>query len=740
MINLKKIVWVLLVFCLLLIPRQAAGQRIGENVVLRPPQAPVPPKIDGVLDDAAWKNAPTIEGPFVTNSPVYGKSVPEKTKVWISYDPDNLYFAFYCYDDPGRIKGTMSKRDGILGEDWIDVDIDSMGGRQFTLEHVVNSLGVQCDLINSVSGGESTDPDWVWYSSGRVVTDGYIVEIRVPLKSIKFKSGENVTMHMGFYRYQSHSGTNSCWPQIDQKAGYFNSLTPVVFEKLDNQLRLEALPSATYGSIWDRLSPAQWSAADGKPQMGLGVKYGITSSVNAELTVNPDFSQVESDQFQVAANQRYPMFYSEKRPFFMDIANQFNLAGTNGPTNMGTAVHTRNIVDPFWGAKLSGEVNRLSFGFLAAGDEWPGQSSADFQSPFPGKDANYFIGRVKYGLKGSDYVGLLYSGMEFAGTFNRAVAADLHLRLGGGHNLSFNGIYTLSRNAESADSAPGSAFTAVYSYGQKPLNMTFALESYSRDFRMDSAFYLQTGITRLTGFISPNFYPRQGNKLGLNRISPVIYGYYSHDQFSGLNDVCLQPSLSFSLSRNSYVELDYTFLREGWLGRSYNQSQWDIYWNTQASRRLSLHGSVGYGSALRYDSTDPFLGNRVKFHLGATWQPNGRITQAIEYTYQDFHRQSTNEHVYDLSILVSRTTYQFSRSLFVRALVQYDSYAKKVLTDLLASLTVIPGTVLYVGYGSMYRQQVWDETSSAWNRRPDMGNYYQTTQSLFIKASYLWRF
>ena len=159
----------------------------------------------------------------------------------------------------------------------------------------------------------------------------------------------------------------------------------MVFEKLNSQLRLEALPSVTYGGIWDRLSPETWSAADDATQLGIGIKYGITSSVNAELTVNPDFSQVESDQFQVVANQRYPIFYSEKRPFFMDIANQFNLAGTNGPTNMGTAVHTRNIVDPFWGAKLSGELNKLSFGVLAAGDEWPGQSFADFQSPFPGR-------------------------------------------------------------------------------------------------------------------------------------------------------------------------------------------------------------------------------------------------------------------------------------------------------------------------------------------------------------------
>ena len=315
MVKAKKVIWTMFVLILTCMAGHAAG-RTGENVVLRPERTTQAPVIDAVLDDPAWSSGPIVQEPFITNSPVYGKQLQEKTKVWLTYDPDNLYFAFYCFADPKKIKSTLAKRDGVLGDDWIDVDIDTMGTRQFTLEHMCNPLGIQTDLINSASGGESTDPDWVWYSAGRIVEDGYIVEMRIPLKSIKFKSGENVTMHMGFYRNQSHSGTNSSWPQIDQKNGYFNSLTPVVFEKLNNQLRLEALPSVTYGSLWDRQSPEKWSSADDASQFGIGIKYGITSSVNAELTVNPDFSQVESDAFQVAVNQRYPTFYSEKRPFF----------------------------------------------------------------------------------------------------------------------------------------------------------------------------------------------------------------------------------------------------------------------------------------------------------------------------------------------------------------------------------------------------------------------------------------
>lgn len=239
----------------------------------------------------------------------------------------------------------------IFHDDWVAVELDTMGNRQFLYEIFCNANGIQADLLGTASGGETAEPDWVWYSAGKVVKNGYIVEIRIPLKSFKFKSGKNVTMNLIFWRFISRTGILASWPQISQQKGYYNSLVPVVFERLDKQLRLEALPSVTYGSIWDRETPETWSEADDSTQFGIGIKYGLTSSINTELTINPDFSQVESDQLQVVANQRYPLFYSEKRPFFMAMGNRFNLAGLNGEGNMWPAVHTRQIVDPAWGGQ-----------------------------------------------------------------------------------------------------------------------------------------------------------------------------------------------------------------------------------------------------------------------------------------------------------------------------------------------------------------------------------------------------
>jgi hypothetical protein len=719
----------------------ASGERVGEGRVLYPKRVEQPPRIDGKLDEPAWKDGPIVSEPFITNNPVYGNVSPQKTEVWLTYDYDNVYIAFYCHDDESdKIKTSVTQRDNILNDDWIGIDFDTMGKRQFVYELYCNAHGIQADLLNSASAGETYEPDWVWYSAGKVVNDGYIVEIRIPLKSLKFKSGQNVRMNLAFCRFVSRTGTNASWPQISQKEGYFNSLVPVVFERLDKQLRLETLPSVTYGSIWDRQSPNKWSDADDSAEFGVGIKYGITSAINAEITINPDFSQVESDQFQVVANQRYPLFYVEKRPFFMELGNQFNLAGLSGDGNMSTVVHTRNIIDPAWGGKITGEWGKTSFGFLAAGDEWPGREWEDGTNFYPGQNANFFIGRFKYGLKGENYLGVIYSGREFADEFNRVIGGDFHFRLKGNHGISFNGLYTFSKDPESLEDSQGGALTLTYDYSQKPLDLFFSLEHYEHDFRMDSAYYFRTGIMRFIGYVGPNLYPNSKKIPWLKKIKPFIYGYYTHDWVTGRADVFFLTALQFFFSRQGVLRFDYRIINENWAGESFNQREFLMIGRSQVFNWLFLDVIFRAGKRLYYDLLDPFLGNQTNISIKAGLQPNAKLAQDFEYTYQQFDRISDGKLIYDLNMLASRTTYQFNKYLFLRALIQYDSYRSVVLTDMLASFTLIPGTVIHLGYGSLHREQHWNEVNSQWVEGVGLGKYYQTTRSIFFKASYLYRF
>ena len=165
-----------------------------------------------------------------------------------------------------------------------------------------------------------------------------------------------------------------------------------------------------------------------------------------------------------------------------------------------------------------------------------------------------------------------------------------------------------------------------------------------------------------------------------------------------------------------------------------------MYGGTQITKWLNVFAFFRTGKRLFYDPDDPFLGNRLSFTFETRFQPNPKLRQDFEYTYQHFKRSSDSSLVYDLSILVSRTTFQFNKYLFIRAVVQCDRYRNVVLTDLLASFTLIPGTVIHLGYGSLHKKQYWDDINQQWDSGIDLGKYYQNTQSLFFKVSYLYPF
>lgn len=716
--------------------------RVGEGVVLKPVLATQVPHMDGVLDDPVWQGPPQVAGPFITNNPVYGETLPQKTEVWIAYDPDFLYFAFYCHDDqPDKIKATVTRRDTLFSEDWVGVDIDAMGNRQFTLEHLCNPLGIQADIFNSASSGESIEPDWVWKSAGRLVMDGYIVEMAIPLKSIKFKSGENVTMNLAFYRFVSRTSANASWPEISQQQGYFNSLAPATFTKLNKQLRLELLPAFTYGNIWDRETPDKWSKGDSSTQLGIGIKYGLTSSINAEITINPDFSQVESDEFQIEANQRFPLFYSEKRPFFMEVGNLFSLAGFNGDMNMNTAVHTRSIVDPAWGAKLTGDAGKITFGLLVAGDEFPGREWEDEPNPFLGKNATFTIGRFKYSLKGENYIGLLYSGREFHSEYNRVIAGDFHFRLKGNHIFSGNGLYSFSKDPDTLLETKAGAVNFTYDYNQKPLGISIFFEHMGPSFRMDSAFYSQTGITALTAYVGPNIYPNKQKLPWLKKINVFVYGFVNHHSPSDKTDLFGLTGIRFNFIKQGFLRLDYRHHKESWLGQYFKQNKLTLNGSVQLMSWLGIGVYLVGGDKIYYNSPlNPFLGNQFLSRIEVNVQPNSNFTQNFIYLHEAFFDKTTKVTIYDLDILISRTTYQFNKYLFVRGLVQYDSYSKRILTDLLTSFTLIPGTVVHLGYGSLHQKLYWNNNLQTWENDLPANHYYQMRQSFFFKVSYLYRF
>ena len=260
---------------------------------------------------------------------------------------------------------------------------------------MVNPSGVQLDALNSVAGDEDASVDWVWDSAGHLTDTGYVVgEIRLPLRSIRFNGGRNVRMGLLFWRRVSRLGVSVAWPPLEPGKWVFERNASAIFADIQPRLPRDIIPSLTASQKQTRDTPSQWSRSDDAVDAGFSAKLGVAPAVTLDVTVNPDFSQIESDAFQVEVNQRFPVFYSEKRPFFMEGAGIFNIAGTGGDNSLRAAVHTRRIVDPLAGAKLTGSVGRVTFGTLTALDQAPGRAVPP-GDPDAGKDRLFNVARAQ---------------------------------------------------------------------------------------------------------------------------------------------------------------------------------------------------------------------------------------------------------------------------------------------------------------------------------------------------------
>lgn len=702
---------------------------------IRPLLLPVKPKIDGRLDEACW-TSPVLEADFISYNPRFGDVVPQKTAVFMAYDDEAIYFAFRCLDaEPEKIKTSVARRDSMFGDDWVGLSLDSQRLHQNSYDLFVNPNGIQGDIYESTTGGEDAATDFVWESAGRRTAAGYEVEIAVPLRMIRFRSGRDVRMGILFWRKISRTGYSGSWPALTPGRGLFNVMADLRFDALESPLNLEALPAVTVANDRVRLAPTAWGASATTASLGFGLKYGLTSSITAEATVNPDFSQVESDAFQVTVNQRYPIFYDEKRPFFMATSGLFNIAGLNGDGNMQTAFYSRRIVDPGWGARLTGTAGKVTFALLGSGDAAAGRPWEGTPDPRAGRSATFLAGRGKYSLAGDAYVGVLYSGREFAGGFNRVGGADFQLRPFPNHLLSVSALQSRSLDPGTGARTEGAAVSAIWDYFTKPLGAEFMFEHFAPGFQMDSAFYQRVGFTRATAYFGPNFFPKK--PAWIKKINPFFFGYLLHDIGTGLDDRLGVFAVRTNLVKQSQVRFDAILSREGWIDRTYDQFTLRAQGYVQLTNWLYLDGRVSSGDSIFYDPADPYLGRMESARAGVIVQPGVKLNLNLAFSQNHFTRGGAP--VYDASVLNVKTTYQFNKYLFLRALLQHDSYARKWLTDFLASFTYIPGTVVHLGYGVLYEKHGFEDEQ--WlPGGPGTGRYYEMRNSLFFKVSYLWRF
>jgi hypothetical protein len=466
--------------------------------------------------------------------------------------------------------------------------------------------------------------------------------------------------------------------------------------------------------------------------------------VTLDATVNPDFSQVESDAFQVQVNQRFPVYFSEKRPFFMEGAGIFTLAGTlSGDQSFFSAVNTRNIIDPIFGAKITGSAGKLNFATLTAFDQAPGETAqpADF-----GYNRNrvFNVLRGEYAFTPASYVGAIVTDTEFAGTFNRVVGADLSLKLSANQRLTGFALESVSRTAPvpgQPQSTDGFGTQVRYAYETKAWTVSSHFEHYDRDFRMDTAFLNRVGDTQGWLYVERDFYPDKDKYPWLRRVQPFSFTQATRDRVQGGDELFSLAGLRLFFTRQGFFRVDYVGGHEPFAGQQFKKHRWRMQSNAQILRWLSFYANADAGDATFYDPAAPYQGRSTDVSGGFNYQPNGQFSQSLDVERVAFDRAATGERVYTVHIVNTKTTYQFTRHFFLRAIAQFDDSKHQVLTDFLSSYELRPGTVFYIGYGSLIEQRAYQTDPTGlplWQN--GIGSYQTVRRGLFVKASYLLRF
>lgn len=694
---------------------------------LKPTRILTPPTIDGKLEEAEWKNVLSIST-FKTFSPDFGKDASQKTVAYAGYDSQNLYFAFRCYDtEPDKIKTSVNSRDNIRSDDWVCINLDSFFDQQSLYAFYINPNGIQTDS-RYAANIEDFSADFVWYSAGQMLPDGYSIEISIPLKSIRYSDANPVTMSIFFERYISRTIEHSSFPELDPKLGmaFLMQMTPLEYSDLEHYTLFELLPAFTYSNKYAR-NKNELARTENKGDLSLTAKYGITSDLILDATYNPDFSQVESDAGQVDVNLRYSLFYAEKRPFFLEGSEIFNVAGlgTSEVDPLGTLVHTRTIVNPLTGLKLSGKLGtKNTLAALFSMDELPDETD--------GKYATFPILRFKRTLSEDSYIGAIYTGRETKNNFNRVAGADGIFRVTQSSTLEWNGIFSSTKYPGIDKAKDGSVLSLRYSFDSRDLVYDFSFKNISRDFFVETGYLTRNGVLSLTGLVRPKLYPSNSfiSRIDLEAFSAQLKDMPS-EKWETFNHISAQTYMFGSLS----AKIKLIYATEVFAGEKFNTGGVAVSFGGLFTKELASNITYRRMQSIYYSSS-PYQGYSNRITATLTFRPTQNIESYTSFIFSDFYRSSNDELIYEYPIIRERLTYQVNKYLFFRGVAEYNKYKKQLLTDFLVSFTYVPGTVMHLGYGSLYNKTEWDEPQ---NRYIASNSFKEVQRGFFFKMSYLWR-
>ncbi|HJV88915.1 MAG TPA: DUF5916 domain-containing protein [Holophagaceae bacterium] len=720
----------LLATLLAALPLLAAPLQAPARTTLHPTRTDHPPVIDGVLDDPVWATATSVTD-FQTFIPEFGKVQPERTVAYMAYDRENLYFAYRCYDPhPELIKAAVSRRDDVMTDDFVCINLDTFNDQQSLYAFYVNPFGIQGDS-RFASGKEDFSIDLVWESAGRIDAEGYTVEMKIPLKSIRYTSGDVVRMSVLFERNISRRQEHGSFPILDPKAGYafLPQMAPLEYVGLAPASLVELLPAFTYARHATRNATGTMVQEPDKKELSLTAKVGLTSSLTLDATINPDFSQVEADAGQVDANLRYGLFYAEKRPFFLEGMENFNVGATSNSPLL-TVLHTRTIVDPKYGVKLTGKVDPTdTVALLHARDT--GQPAAP-GDPAP-DDPLVSAVRFKHALKDDGYVGIFWTDREQGPRRNQVVGPDGQLRLTPSDLLGFHAFGSNTRPEGGGGDQDGKALGLEYLHDTSTLAINAGLHTVSSAFQTDTGYLTRTGFSSANVSLTPRLYPQLG---WIRRLDPVVGFTALRDFESDRTEQDRTVGLTAIFKRNASLSLLIDDSTEIFQQQRFRTDGVTLSGKNQFNKAFTLSAKFRVGKAIWYDD-NPLQARGSQATVQAVLQPTDTLNFTLSWIHSVLVRDDTGDPLLNYSISRIRATWQPSEHFFLRAIGEYNAYYRQLRQDYLAAYTYVPGTVVYLGYGTLDKKTVWVPVPGEY-RNSD--HFLEMQRGLFFKASYLYRF
>jgi hypothetical protein len=753
------------------------------------------PNIDARLDEAVWQHA-TILRNFVQTQP--GDNLPpsQATEVSLGYDEQFLYIGIQAQDEAGKVRATVAKRDDVLKDDYISIYLDTFNDKRRAYLLIFNPLGVQQDGIYSEGQEPDYSVDIVMQSKGLVTDKGYTIEVAIPLKSLRYEIGEGKFWGLQVQRRIKHLNDeeDSWMPLVRGQSGFLIQAGLVTgFADIASGRALEIIPSLTLSETGRRVPvlPPGISQSDVTGRLvnqpvafdtGLTMKFGLTSNITLDLALNPDFAQVEADQPVVTANQRFPLFFEEKRPFFLEGIDIFQT-----PLKV---VHTRTIVDPDIALKLSGKRQRNTFGLLLATDNAPGNfSEEELANPILRPDIERFIDRKAYigvlrlkrDFGQESNLGLIATSYNFIEKHNQLFGIDGRFSLDRQTTITFQALGTTARrffyDPESDHSTyrtgKGFGYSSQVQRTGRHLNVTLSGNGRTADYVADVGFTSRTDTNAWDLQVRYNSEPKPDSRLiswSLASSSHMQFDWRGRSQYSYQ---AWRSALNFK--RQTYLKADFytdyarvfeeefgakrTAQRQGaFLGEPERSTVWQgftieagatpgkKYSTTVVIDRSWKAFDYDFGAGAKFPRvsplalTDPYApldpgpGNTTDMIASFNWQPTDGLRTSLSYTKSRLVRRDTQLVAYDQNLYSLRSTYQFTPFTFIRARMDYDSLQANIRAQLLAGWTPNPGTSVYLGYNDDLNYNAFGPFTGYFEK-----GFQRNRRTFFIKMSYLFR-